>query len=133
MRRFQILATWTWISLSVLPASHAAADDRVDFNRDIRPIFSDRCLTCHGPDEAERVSDLRLDHESGSRIDLGGYAAIVPGDPGSSELLVRLTTDDPDLRMPPEGKGIPLNNQVVDMVRRWIAEGADYAKHWSRF
>ena len=107
------------------------ADDTVDFNRDIRRLISSNCLACHGPDEAERAADLRLDTEEGSRVDLGGYAAIVPGDPDSSEIIERMTTDDEDLRMPPEGKGRRLTAEEVELVRRWIKQGADYAKHWS--
>ena len=107
------------------------ADQPVDFNRDIRPLMSGNCLICHGPDEAEREADLRLDTEDGSRQDLGGYAAIVPGDPDASELIERLTTDDEDLRMPPDGKGRRLSEEQVELIRRWIRQGADYARHWS--
>ncbi|MCM2372251.1 DUF1553 domain-containing protein [Aporhodopirellula aestuarii] len=107
------------------------ADEAVDFNRDIRPLLSGNCLICHGPDEEERAAGLRLDTEEGSREDLGGYAAIVPGAPEDSELLERLTTDDEDLRMPPEGKGRAFAPEEVELVRRWIEQGGSYAKHWS--
>ncbi len=107
------------------------AEQPVDFNRDIRPILSSTCLVCHGPDEAERAADLRLDTQEGSRQDMGGYAAIVPGDPDDSEMILRLETDDEDLRMPPEGKGRQLTEEEVALLRRWIAQGAAYAEHWS--
>lgn len=119
------------IASAILLVCQAVSEDRVDFNHDIRPLFSNNCLTCHGPDEAERVSDLRLDTEQGSRIDLGGFAAIVPGKPEESVLVERLTTDDVDMRMPPAGKGRQLTADEVQRVVRWIRQGAGYAKHWS--
>lgn len=103
----------------------------VDFNADIRPILSSRCLTCHGPDEAERAAGLRLDTEAGSREDLGGYAAVVPGDPDASELMLRLTSDDETMRMPPADKGPPLSDDEISLVRRWIEQGASYDLHWA--
>ena len=83
-----------------------AEAEEVDFNTQIRPLLSNNCLTCHGPDEDERAAGLRLDTEAGSRLDLGGYAAITPGNPSASELLQRLTTDDDELKMPPEEKAV---------------------------
>ncbi len=106
------------------------ATSPVDFNDDIRPLLSSRCLVCHGPDEAERAAGLRLDTAEGAREDLGGYV-IVPGEPDDSELLFRITTDDEDLRMPPAGTGEPFTESEVALIRRWIAEGAEYANHWS--
>ena len=104
---------------------------KIDFNRDIRSILSNRCLTCHGPDPAERKGDLRLDTQAGSRADLGGYAAVSPGDPNASELLARVLTSDEDDRMPP-GKDSPrLTADEVALLRQWISEGADYAQHWA--
>ena len=117
--------------LGLMPGTNLPADQPIDFNRDIRPLLSGNCLVCHGPDEAERAADLRLDTQNGSRADLGGYAAVVPGDPDESEMIVRLTSDDPDLRMPPAGKGRPLSDREVDLIRRWIAQGGEYARHWA--
>lgn len=88
------------------PAAIGAADPlpgTVEFNRDIRPILSDTCFQCHGPDEAKRKADLRLDTEQAVLADLGGYQAIVPGDPAQSELFKRITAESPDERMPPPG------------------------------
>ena len=105
------------------------------FTRDIKPLLSERCLRCHGPDANERqgggAEGLRVDTHAGATADLGGYAAIVPGDPDASELLSRLTTSDPDLRMPPPGAGPGFSPDEVQTVREWIAAGADYAPHWS--
>jgi hypothetical protein len=103
----------------------------IDFNREIRPLLSANCFTCHGPDENERQAGLRLDTEQGSREDLGGTAAIVPHDPDASELIARLITDDEDLKMPPAGKGRRLTEQDVAKLRSWIEQGASYARHWS--
>ncbi len=129
--RFQYFLLAVVVARLLTSASGALADDAVDFNQDIRPLLSGNCLVCHGPDEGSREADLRLDTEAGSQDDLGGYAAIVPGDPGASEMIERLTTDDVDMRMPPEGKGRVFTPDDVELVRRWIDQGAHYARHWS--
>jgi hypothetical protein len=104
---------------------------KVDFNRDIRGILSNRCYTCHGPDDAERQADLRLDSRDGATADLGDHFAIVPGKPESSELVRRITSSDPDVMMPPAGKDKPLSKKKIDLLTRWVKQGAEYAKHWS--
>ncbi|MFG0261696.1 MAG: c-type cytochrome domain-containing protein, partial [Novipirellula sp. JB048] len=109
----------------------SAAGAAIDFNRDIRPLLSSRCVACHGPDEEQRAAGLRLDTEAGSRADLGGYVAIQPGDPEQSEILARLASDDEEMRMPPQGKGDPFSAEEIELVRRWIEQGAHYANHWS--
>jgi hypothetical protein len=107
----------------------------IDFNRDIRPILSNKCLFCHGPDEKERkggVDGLRFDILEGATADLGtGEKAVVAGDPEKSALIARITTSDPDLRMPPAATGKKLSEQEVALLREWIRQGARYAKHWS--
>ncbi|WP_286177639.1 DUF1553 domain-containing protein [Rhodopirellula sp. JC639] len=117
--------------LLVMPIRVAAGEPAVDFNRDIRPLLFGRCVTCHGPDEAERAAGLRLDTAAGAQGDLGGYAAVVPGDAEASELILRVTSDDPDMLMPPPGKGDPLKPAEITLLRRWIDQGGQYAKHWS--
>lgn len=103
----------------------------IEFNRDIRPIFSDRCYTCHGPDQANRKSKLRLDSEAGAKADLGGHFAIVPGDPAKSELIRRVTAAE-GLRMPPAWAGTArLSEREVNLLTRWIEQGAVWQKHWS--
>ncbi|WP_442507611.1 DUF1553 domain-containing protein [Novipirellula sp. SH528] len=119
------------IVCGVFTAGVCSADKPVDFNRDIRTILFGRCVACHGPDEDQRAAGLRLDTEDGSREDLGGYVAIKPGDPDDSELIARLTTDDEDMRMPPEEKGKRLSKGEIDLMRRWIKQGGSYAKHWA--
>lgn len=103
----------------------------VNFNREIRPILSNRCLVCHGPDAAERKAGLRLDTEEGARADLGGYAAIQPGNPAASELFLRVTAKDEADRMPPAKAGDRLTEEQISLLRRWIEEGAGYARHWA--
>ena len=84
------------------PVNWGSAAPELDFNRDIRPILSDKCFSCHGPDAHERKADLRFDTREGAMADLGGYAAIVPGNAEKSEFVARIVTDDPDDLMPPE-------------------------------
>ncbi len=98
----------------------------VRFNEDVRPILAEHCLHCHGPDEAERQGDLRLDLESAAKA-----VAIVPGAPDQSLLIERLITDDADLRMPPAETGKPLSPAQVETLRQWISEGAKYQGHWA--
>ncbi|MEX2579731.1 MAG: PSD1 and planctomycete cytochrome C domain-containing protein [Verrucomicrobiales bacterium] len=110
----------------------AAGAEKVDFNRDIRPILSNRCYACHGPDEEERKADLRLDTREGATRDLGGYAALVPGDPEASELLFRVSLGEgDDDAMPPKGKGTKLDAEEIELIRRWIEQDAAFARHWS--
>src|SRR5690348_6276857 len=111
-----------------------AAPPRVDFNRDIKPILSNRCFRCHGPDEAERKGGkdgLRLDTASGATLDQGGYAAVVPGKPDESELIARIASQDPQEVMPPKTAGKPLTPQEIELMRQWVAQGAKYEGHWS--
>ena len=104
-----------------------AAEPNVDFNRDIRPILSNRCFRCHGPDSKQRKSDLRLDQRSVAVDDLG---VIVPGDPESSELLTRIAATGKD-RMPPKSSGIELTPAEIKTLRLWVKQGAPYAGHWA--
>ncbi|MFO0927538.1 MAG: PSD1 and planctomycete cytochrome C domain-containing protein [Gemmataceae bacterium] len=97
----------------------------IEFNRDIRPLFSEFCFTCHGPDTAKRKGDLRLDVEE------GGRSVLVAGKPDQSELFTRLHLKDPKKRMPPASTGKTLSAKQIDLLRRWIEQGAPYQKHWA--
>jgi hypothetical protein len=113
-------------------ASAVAAEQHVDFNRDIRPILSNKCFTCHGPDDDARQAGLRLDDARIATAALGsGAIAIVPGDPQSSELIQRITHADESQRMPPADFGKALSSREIATLRTWIDEGASYAVHWS--
>jgi hypothetical protein len=105
----------------------SAADSPIVFNRDIRPILTDRCLLCHGPDEKQRQADLRLDVRQ-----LAIEAAIVPGQSAKSDLIARVSSQDPDIKMPPPNSHRkPLTKDEIDKLRRWIDEGAKYQVHWA--
>ena len=119
-----------FLSAVLIAASHAASDE-VLFNRDVRPLLSDRCFHCHGPDSAHREADLRIDTAEGATADLGGYMAIVPGKPEESELYKRIAAADPSERMPPEDEEDPLTKEEIAMLRQWIEQGAKYEAHWS--
>ena len=121
-----------WIaSLAFVVSADAAPAKKIDFNRDIRSILSNNCVACHGPDEEERKAKLRLDTREGALMDLGGYSAVKPGSPEDSELIKRITTTDDGDLMPPPEKGKRLSPREVQLLRDWIAQGADYAVHWS--
>src|SRR4051812_17504980 len=116
------------IAACALPAPGAT----VQFNRDIRPILSERCYTCHGPDERKRQSKLRLDMEAIAKSDLGGHFALVPGEPAASELIRRVTSKDEKRRMPPAYSGAArLTDREIDLLTRWVEQGAPWQKHWS--
>ncbi len=110
--------------LSVIATSVIAKD--LSFNRDIRPILSDACFYCHGPDPAHREADLRLDVEEEAK----GYA-VVPGDLDESELIARIISNDPDALMPPPESGKTLSKQQIEMLKQWVADGAPYEAYWA--
>jgi len=110
----------------------ARAAAKVDFIREVRPILAKNCFACHGPDEAKRAKGLRLDQrESAIKPLKDGDAAIVPGDPDASTLYLRITEDDDSLRMPPRKTGGRLARPEIDVLRCWLEQGADYARHWA--
>jgi hypothetical protein len=113
--------------------SAAPLPDRVDFNFHIRPLLSDRCFACHGPDDTARKAGLDLrTREATLRGGRSGTPALVPGRPEDSELIQRLTTSDPDDVMPPPDSKLPaLDPDQVALFRRWIAQGAEFREHWA--
>ena len=102
-----------------------AADKPVDFVRDVRPILSDTCFKCHGPDENARQGELRLDLEVAAR------KVLSPGKPADSELLKRITSRDPDHRMPPADSKRTLSSREINILQRWVKQGGRYKAHWS--
>ena len=122
MKIFQAFALLLALSLN----AHAK---EVDFNREVRPILSDKCFFCHGPDKKHRKAKLRLDLESSAKDQKKKY--IIPGKPQDSELIYRLTTDDEDDLMPPPDSGKSLSPQEKKLVSQWIAEGARWSEHWA--
>src|SRR5262245_50853529 len=106
----------------------------IEFNRDIRPILSDKCFQCHGP--GTQQATLRFDLEEGAKHALsGGRFAIVPGDPANSQMIKRITATDPAIRMPRSqggrAEGEPLSERQVALLTHWIEQGATWQKHWS--
>ena len=117
--------------LPVYPSLRVAADP-LDFNRDIRPLLSDRCFQCHGPDAQLREAGLRLDQrQSALQPAESGSVAIVPGQPAASELVRRITSDDPDVRMPPAAAHKSLSAAEIQRLIQWIEQGAKYTDHWA--
>ena len=115
--------------LTALPC--AVSSSELDFNRDVRPILSDKCFKCHGPDAKNQKSDFRIDTFEHATEDLGDYAGIEPGNLKDSEVHWRLQSDDPiDMMPPPEAK-MPLTAEEIQILDRWIEQGAEYDEHWS--
>ncbi|MEY4335777.1 MAG: hypothetical protein RLZZ45_696, partial [Bacteroidota bacterium] len=108
--------------------------DVVDFNFHVRPILSDRCFKCHGPDANKREANLRLDTEEGAFAALQddpSHHVIVPGDPLSSALYLRISSKDTTEVMPPPSSNLMLTKNEILIIKKWIAQGAKYKKHWS--
>src|SRR3990172_12117599 len=103
----------------------------LDFNRDIRPILSDTCFVCHGPDEGQRMVNLRLDTKAGAFADRGGYQVIVPGNAEGSRVYQRISLKDPATRMPPATFDRTLTEQQIDLIKQWIDQGAKWQTHWA--
>jgi len=118
---------------SLVGAAHAQSGSagELSFNRDIRPILSANCFACHGFDAKQRKADLRLDEPDSAYARRGDHAAIVPGQPNLSEVLIRILSDDPDLVMPPPSTKRTLTAAEKDTIRRWIQQGARFQKHWA--
>jgi len=121
-----LLATLVFVSPKFI-----AAQDVISFNRDIRPILSDNCFFCHGPDNNKREADLRLDTLEGLQGKDGKPGAIVPGKPQESLLISRILTQDPQEHMPPASSGKKLNEQQIELLKRWVAQGGQYEGHWA--
>jgi len=117
--------------LLVIGARTASAATAVEFNRDIRPILSDHCFQCHGPDDKARKAKLRLDTREGMLSAAHGSAAVAPGAPDRSELIARITAADPEDRMPPPEAKKELTPQQIERLRQWIEEGASWQDHWA--
>lgn len=108
-------------------SSFAFAEDRIEFNRDIRPILSDKCFYCHGQDANKRQADLRLDNREAALA----AGAIVPGDLSASVLVERINSTDPEMVMPPADSNRVLTAEHKKILERWIAQGASYETHWA--
>jgi len=127
----------SWALTVLLLARIAAAKtdaplpETVEFNAHVRPILSDRCFPCHGPDANQREAELRLDVRESALSARKGVRAIVPGDVDASELVKRISSDDPDYRMPPPSSRRTLEPREVALLTRWVEQGAEYQPHWA--
>lgn len=122
-----ITASVAWLAQPFAAAGQGGSA-KVDFAREIRPILSDNCFTCHGPDDKQRMAGLRLDTRAGAFIKAG---VIVPGDAGKSRLIKRITSKDPNAVMPPPESGHKLTERQIALLTRWVDEGAQWQEHWS--
>jgi mono/diheme cytochrome c family protein len=121
-------------SLAGMAASAADRSAKVDFARDVAPILSDNCFRCHGPDGATREAELRLDVPEGTQGPFAkreDYQIIVPGNLDDSVLIMRVTAEDDDSRMPPPKSNKKLTAEQIDVLTRWVAQGAPWGKHWA--
>ena len=107
------------------------AFSQIDFGKDVQPILADKCFTCHGPDDGQRVGDFRLDREEDAFSSKNGRHTIVRGDSKNSDLYRRITSQDPDVQMPPPESNLKLAPDQIATLKRWIDEGAKWQRHWS--
>src|SRR5258706_14068075 len=133
MRSRFSFAPWVALIFSGMDGIVASAADtgRLDYGRDIRPILSEKCFLCHGQDSKKRMANLRLDSFEGATADRGGRSALVPGKPETSVLYQRITAEQQATRMPPVFSNRSLTPEQIAILKRWIAEGGQYAKHWA--
>ncbi len=108
-----------------VPTAIIAEPAAIDFNRDIRPVLADACYHCHGPDKGRRKADLRFDQEEVAK------KTIVAGNLEKSKLIERIVSNDPDRRMPPANSGRKLSQRQIDLLKRWVQQGAKWQKHWA--
>ena len=121
-------ARTAWLAVALALATHA----EVSFNRDIRPIMSDTCFRCHGPDKSARMAGMRLDiREEALKRTQSGAVPIVPGDPEHSAIVQRVFESNAARVMPPKHAHKDLTPAQKETIRRWVAEGAKYEGHWA--
>ncbi len=129
--RTAVLAAWFASAAFLSPTQAESAAGAVDYSRQIRPILSNHCFACHGPDEKVRQAGLRLDSKEGLFQDQGGYRIVTPGNPETSRLFQRISAEHEAARMPPPGFDRKLNQNQIDLIRGWISEGAEARDHWA--
>lgn len=127
----RVNSSFAAVLLMISGAGAAPLQKSVDFSRDILPILADTCFTCHGPDQEQRVSELRLDVRDSALADHDGIRAIVPGKPEASELVRRITSRDKDDRMPPPDARRQLSSAQAQLLEDWVQQGAVWGEHWA--
>src|SRR5262245_45693283 len=127
-----VLGLIAWTNASRAAESEPKTKATVDFNRQVRPILSENCFACHGPDEKQRKAKLRFDTKEGVFAKLrGGGSAIVPGKVEESELVRRITAEETSERMPPVKSGKKMKPEEIALLKEWIAQGAPWSSHWA--
>src|SRR5271166_235970 len=142
LANFRIPVAWALPTLRMIVAllllaaaargAEPASSRKIDFNYQIRPILSDKCFNCHGPDAGKRKAGLRLDTKDGAfaKLKSDGHA-IVPGNLDESELVARITAEDETDRMPPRSLGRTLTPAEIELLKRWVEQGAEWKNHWA--
>jgi hypothetical protein len=131
LRSALVLLVCAPFSCSIFADDVAGSSRKIEFNRDIRPLLSDNCFACHGPDRNKREADLRLDTQAGLHGEGGVAGAIIPGQAAESKLIQRVTSGDAELVMPPPETGKSLSADQVELLRQWISQGGEFQGHWS--
>jgi Protein of unknown function (DUF1553)/Protein of unknown function (DUF1549)/Concanavalin A-like lectin/glucanases superfamily/Planctomycete cytochrome C len=133
LRGFGVVAAASGLFISTLSGQQPAAKSvaNVDFQRMVRPILSDNCFHCHGPDRNTRLAELRLDTREGAFVARENGTPVIPGNPQASLIYQRITAEDPARRMPPEYSHKTLTAEQKDILKRWIEQGAAWKEHWS--
>ena len=130
MKPSLVITLPVWFAVLAAAIADAPAAD-ISFSRNIRPILSENCFACHGPDEKARESGLRLDLESSAKHDHEGTIAVVPGKPEASAIIRRIESADPDEVMPPPRLHKTIAPQQIALLKQWIKQGAAWGNHWS--
>jgi len=122
-----------WAPPEELETAYQNLPEKIDFNYHVKPILSDKCFACHGPDMANQKAGLRLDIEENAyeALEGSGNHPIVPGKPGKSELVDRILSDDPEIKMPPPEFKVELSKKEIAVLTKWVEQGAEYKPHWS--
>ncbi len=126
-----ILVAFAALLVAMTQAEVKAQQHAIEFNRDIRPILSDKCFACHGTDAKTRQADLRFDNDSSTKPSSSSEAAIIPGQPHKSPLILRILSQDADQKMPPASSHKQVTEREVQLLTQWISEGAKYQLHWA--
>ena len=130
--RFSLAAAVAWCCIALTGKAFAQSTQTIRFDQQVRPILSNHCWNCHGLDEGSRQGSLRLDlRENAITAGDSGEPAIVPGHPEKSQLIARIDSHDPDIQMPPLVTKKPLTADQKQILKQWIAEGAEYSGHWA--
>lgn len=129
----RVAAGWlgVWLGLTALNDGGASTSPQIEFNRQVRPLLSDKCYACHGPDQNTRKGKLRLDTREGLFSERKGKVPVVPGQPDQSEIVRRINSEDPDEQMPPPDSKLALSPEERALLKLWIAQGGQWQGHWA--